>query len=338
MRTQRLMSFALVALALCVALPLHAQERRRVTVLAFDAADTQQDAATALYGAVRTQVAYHRDLALNDVPPQRLDDLLLAVGCTTLDGECAELVQMVTEADWLVFGEVGQTETALTVFDVVRGQPVRTVRLQRTPDAWQDRDDVLLARHLLWGNVGTLSVTSEPPGATVYLDDVLVGVTPVEASQLALRGSVLRVERPGFAPWEARVEVDLGLTEANARLTPLGVAEIETPRERSGSGRAGAWVTSGAGAALLAAGLVTGIESRQNQAAFDRAVDDVELDRDRAETLRDRGTRQSRAANVLLPLGATTLAGGVVWLIVQGRAGEEAADRAASLASGRLTF
>ena len=70
---------------------------------------------------------------------------------------------------------------------------------------------------------GSLLVRSRPPGATVRVDDVAVGVTPVEVPDVAFGTHLVRIELPGYRPWVT--EVDVSGTEqvrVGASLEPGG--------------------------------------------------------------------------------------------------------------------
>ncbi len=70
---------------------------------------------------------------------------------------------------------------------------------------------------------GSLLVRSRPPGATVRVDGVAVGVTPMEVSDVAFGTHLVRIELPGYRPWVS--EVDVAGTEqirVGASLQPGG--------------------------------------------------------------------------------------------------------------------
>ncbi len=70
---------------------------------------------------------------------------------------------------------------------------------------------------------GSLYVDSRPPGAAVSVDDVVVGVTPVEVHEVAFGARGVRIEMPGYRPWVT--EVDVSGTErvrVGASLEPEG--------------------------------------------------------------------------------------------------------------------
>lgn len=79
-----------------------------------------------------------------------------------------------------------------------------------------------------------LRIESEPPGATVRLDDRVIGVTPIEVEFLHYGQRRLALYRTGYrtyseplklkAPWFARWPVDM-LTEV---IMPLGLDDVRT--------------------------------------------------------------------------------------------------------------
>ncbi len=54
---------------------------------------------------------------------------------------------------------------------------------------------------------GSLLVRSRPPGARVRVNDVPVGVTPVEVPDVAFGTHRVRIELPGYRPWVTEVDV-----------------------------------------------------------------------------------------------------------------------------------
>ena len=54
---------------------------------------------------------------------------------------------------------------------------------------------------------GSLLVRSRPPGATVRVDGVAVGVTPMEVPDVAFGTHLVRIELPGYRPWVSEIDV-----------------------------------------------------------------------------------------------------------------------------------
>ena len=70
---------------------------------------------------------------------------------------------------------------------------------------------------------GSLYVDSRPVGAVVSVDDVVVGVTPVEVSDVDFGARRVRIEMPGYRPWATEVDVaGAERIRVAARLEPEG--------------------------------------------------------------------------------------------------------------------
>jgi hypothetical protein len=69
--------------------------------------------------------------------------------------------------------------------------------------------------------LGSLSVASEPPGATVFINGQLVGVTPLDLTDRRAGSLALQITRDGFERWTAAIQVPAGrITRVNATLRP----------------------------------------------------------------------------------------------------------------------
>jgi PEGA domain len=69
--------------------------------------------------------------------------------------------------------------------------------------------------------LGSLSIASEPPGATVFINGRLVGVTPMEVTDRRAGSLALQITREGFERWTAAIQVPAGrLTQVKATLRP----------------------------------------------------------------------------------------------------------------------
>jgi len=84
---------------------------------------------------------------------------------------------------------------------------------------------------------GTLSVTTDPAGAEVYLDDVLRGASPAIIPNLAAGSHILRLEREGYQMMRVPVTISDGKTteystallpmsSGGKRAAPLGAAAV----------------------------------------------------------------------------------------------------------------
>ena len=59
-------------------------------------------------------------------------------------------------------------------------------------------------------STGSLQVTSRPSGAQVFIDDNLIGTTPVLLSEVAAGSRLLRVELSGYKNWTTSVQIKPG--------------------------------------------------------------------------------------------------------------------------------
>ena len=80
----------------------------------------------------------------------------------------------------------------------------------------------------LWFDESTsevvLRIISDPPGASVYIDNTEIGKTPFTSSKLTEGDYDLRVESVGFAPQKARIRVQKGYTSnVSVKLFPMPV-------------------------------------------------------------------------------------------------------------------
>ncbi len=330
------------SLALVVALvllgssaPASAQdEAQRVTVLSVTESGEATGLGDALHGAVRAQIEFHRGFTLDSVPSQSLDDLLLAVGCGTLD-ECADLLREIMETDLIAWGHVdvseGTVSVQLTLWNLQTGMEIRRRShvLGGVSPLFVREHRAVFARALLYGDEARMTVASFPEGATVEIDGEVVGTTPATLDGLSLGPHVVRVSEPGYAAREEVVVADLeeGLVNVVLRSErDVGRATRE-PREPMNTGFL-PWALIAAGSGMVAGGVVSGVQETQTQREFDDVVAERDLDRERAETLRDDGERQARLANALTAAGAVTIVAGVVWKVLSPAADDDSSSSA----------
>src|SRR6266540_4609985 len=96
-------------------------------------------------------------------------------------------------------------------------------------------------RFTLQAATGTLRIESEPSRASVKLDGLDVGATPLVALPVTPGGHVLRVESAGFRPWVRKVNASLGETlQVTARLD-----RVDDPAAQKKALRTGGWVQRG---------------------------------------------------------------------------------------------
>lgn len=307
--------------------PRAALAREVVTVLTFDTSGDTGGLDERMFAALKAQIEFHPDLSLNDVPAQRLDDLLLAVGCATLDEECAPTLADVLGTRLLAWGSVAVTPSAvqvrLTLYDLVAGTEVRTRVHSVAPEdrGLIEESAAVLARSVLYGDDFSLSVSSNAPGATVSVDGRRRGSAPVDIGGLSLGIYRVIVEARGYAPLSTAVVVDIAGATLDASLdvaAPVRERDVaaDEPGTASGSLVGVRAAVIAAGAAVAGVGVGMGVASRGTQREFDDVVAEPALDRARAESLADRGERQAHLANGLVAGGVAVAVAGVIWTVV----------------------
>ncbi len=302
-----------------------------VTVLAFDATGDLDEAAMEFFNGLRTQIEFHRDFRLNDVPPQSLDELLLAVGCTDLDVSCSQMVGDIVGTQVLAWGEYTVDEStatlSMTLFDLELATEIRT----RTHVVPAESRGMLLQNHqvigrsLLYGSEGSLNIVASEDGAQVFVNGEDMGAAPLHMADIPFGLYAVRVEADGFAPYDEIVVVDIGGATESVVLVAGAVASRgreprapRAPRDNAGGSNVGPWVVMGSGVALVAAGVVFGAQKNATQDEFDALVAQPVMDRDEAESLESRGQTQALLSNVGISVGAAALVGGLVWRLARG--------------------
>ena len=160
--------------------------------------------------------------------------------------------------------------------------------------------DVALERSA--SEVAVLTVSGGPAGARVLLDGDEVGQLPLTLGGMEPGARRIRIESPDHGAWEAEVALE-----------PGGATRVHAQLVRSDAGAA-TWRygTYGAGAAMLLAGAIAGGLSLAARSAFFDADNPSRADLDRARAA-------SRAADVLLVLGALTVGFTLTFDLVRSR-------------------
>ena len=78
--------------------------------------------------------------------------------------------------------------------------------------------------------MGTISASSSPLGASVHLDEVYKGITPLTISNVPVGSHTVKVTLPGYEDWSGSITVSAGVTASiSPTLTPLtGTISVTT--------------------------------------------------------------------------------------------------------------
>lgn len=190
---------------------------------------------------------------------------------------------------------------------------------------------------------GSLSVTTTPSGARVYLDNKLIGTSPLHRTVLEVGRYTLQIKSDGHKTIEQIVTIapnrhqELQLELKSALPPPVIPPVVQVPKERPMSGyRIAAWVTLGTGIAGLTLGLTFQLLARKSAIDANNMVSETANNiaaRDDAWVKRYNGLqsttqiRQRVAIGMFVVGGASLVSSLVLFLVEPRRKPESSAGR-----------
>jgi hypothetical protein len=158
--------------------------------------------------------------------------------------------------------------------------------------------DVTATPQLAPEPTGSITVTSNVPGALVEVNGEPAGFSPTVLSNVTVGVHQLRVLAPNLLPWSGTLAV---AADERSWLT-VSLEEPPTARQSPAT-----WIAGGVGAtALITSGILT-ILAAQTHSDFEQATSSEER-----STLRDRGQALNTAADVALVTGVVAMGTAVV--------------------------
>lgn len=243
---------------------------QKIAVWRFDALGIEAELVTRLETLFRSELDR---LAKLPMPVRRDIDRAITGDLRDCTGEekCLTAIGKKLGVDVVVTGTVGAIGENyvlnIKAVDVKTGTQLRRISsdpLRGSPDELIDSVRVaayrLLAPEQIYGGI---LILSDLVGGNVLLDGKVVGKTPLPAPlhKLALGPHTLRVEAPGYAPFEEKVEVRF---QKNTRVVVRLVLDetkvaVLPPVHKTRSGwYSKPWVMAGIGVAAVFVGLVIG--------------------------------------------------------------------------------
>ncbi len=133
--------------------------------------------------------------------------------------------------------------------------PVTTTAIPTTMYGGESADlkAALAGKTVPPGSLGSLSVTSNPPGATIYIDGVRQGISPATIPGISPGSHTLTLKLEGYEDLTLPVSISAGSTQyySSALKTSGSVAPAATTRKSSAPGFGAAAMACVAGALLL---------------------------------------------------------------------------------------
>lgn len=234
----------LVALGVPLAAPPAHASTGTITVglLGIDGANAPAETGPAITDALRRAIPKFSTVRI-EMSQQDPVEVKLVFGCTDEKPDCMAKVGKSLSVGRLIYGSLRKqqgtgvytvTLKQLNVADAtVEKFITETVPLTLLTAGNPELDGLVekwLRELLIDGLRGSLHITSEPPSATVQLDGVAVGVTPLSLNELEVGDHVVKLELPGHISMVRPVTIRGGLIhELTAQLPPRRVALAAKP-------------------------------------------------------------------------------------------------------------
>lgn len=319
----RFKRFAGMALAgMCVFGAGNAYAEDNVAVMKLDAlGENVEEQAGYVLEALQNQVLHSTYMLEANGGDITYTEMQMVTGCDVegsiacYDAACATL-----GAPAIIFGSVKDGgETHLVWY--VSGKGI----FKEMTATITDRESAeLLARDLIIGEMGNLIVTSNVPGADVFVDGKRVGMSAefeesAQPIELIAGNYIVAVRKDGFTKEDAIRVVIEGKKTAKIHVD-MNVAK--DPEDTRKAIKYSGFAAMGAGAALMISGGVIGAFVSKDNKVFNDAIKDAELTVSNSfgaegfSKVNQSGENMARATNILLGVGGGLLAAGVALTVV----------------------
>ncbi len=334
-----------------------AQDALPAAILNFEGENVPEEMTSTLSSIVRNEAMQIDKYRVTNQFPIRLSEVLAVLGCSKESPSCLQQVAEHAEVRVLIFGDVEQTsetyKLSLSIFDSETGRMLNT--LSRTVTETEDpmvsfRKEIETFFAEERGEARTqIRIGSNVDGAEVRIDEVFVGVTPIERKGLPAGNYLIVVSHPSYTSYRETVQLRRGgsielwaelmpVSEEVAATAPAPEATKPAPADtgltatdtrRDDGPRWGPILTVGFGGAALVTSAVFGIALESVERTVEEESRQGTLTAERYDELSRRGRNFQLAHHVLLGVGAAATVGGMIWLVWNGDDG--AADPEVSL-------
>ena len=227
-----------------------------VAVMRIDATGANADkAADALLEAIRKEVTkseYTLDSNGSDISYKEMQDV---TGCEEAVIGCYDSACGVLGSKSIIFGEIAENGDAHVVWHISGKGIFREATAKLTDKAAVDK----LARDIVIGEVGHVIVTSNIPGADVFIDGKRVGMSAeyeenAQPIELVTGNYVVAVRKDGFTKEDA---VSITIKGGETSHVHVDMSVMKDPEEIRNAIKIAGFTTLGVGAAaLIGAGVV----------------------------------------------------------------------------------
>lgn len=331
-------------------------EAINVAVLNLEGNDVDGELLETLTSVLRNEAQQYTSYDIVNQSPINLSEIVVVLGCNTNNPRCLKQAADQLDARVLIYGNVEKLDevhkVTIEVFDASSGEIEQ--RLVRTlPDGedpvveFRRQLESLFTGEPVDGDT-RLRIGSSVEGAKIKINDTMIGTAPIERKGLPVGSYDVRVYADGYESWTATVELAAGddvrlwapLTAAKEGASDQdAVAQGDSGgQDSTGSGQtdlvvdappsSGSETTNiGAWSAIAVGGISLGGSALMGGLMLGAEDDLVELDANSQEQDRDsylterediinRGESYELAHRVLLGVGALSVAGGTMWLLL----------------------
>ena len=245
-----------------------------------------------------------------------LDDMMMAVGCTTLNETCLQMMGQSIKAPGLIIGKISQrgdtVRLQLRWFDVVKGEEAGTTNILLPVDPMVRKPILRGAVRSLMGikaapmpikaTTGGLSITANQPYVEISINGQPRGALPLELRDLEPGTYTIMARLDGYLGWQGEVLVSAD------RMTNVNIEMIPSPKGKKAptffdAVRWPTWLVAGVGVAAIGGGIAFGANMWATQNEIDSIQGDTLEEMRRMESLREDGERDALAANILFGVG-----------------------------------
>jgi hypothetical protein len=240
--------------ALILSAPLSARAAQvSVGLLGIDGASVEPGMGQALTDALRKHLPSLPNMRV-EMKSQDLSEVKLVFGCTDEKPACMAKVGRSLGVDRLIFGSIRKLPQATTYtvslkqLNVVDStiekyitEAVPAEALQKDSPQLHDLVGRWLPALLNDTSRGGFRILTDPPGASVQLDGVPLGQTPLAFAEVEIGEHSVRIEKPGFPPIVRTITVRGGQSDElfvnlqNPGEVARGAAPTQAPTEKGGS-------------------------------------------------------------------------------------------------------
>ena len=260
-----------------------------------------------------------------------LTELSLINGCLDINQDCLILITESFQANILIFGTLDSNGhlvlLQLSQFNLTTANTIDKIFTTEGGLKEFNLEKTLLIKRFMFGNMGSISISSPQDPVEILLDGVPVGNTPLVIDNVLYGKHLLKGRKEGYNNLDREVEVYINeLTQEKFELTSTGsIVSLDPPIKDNSENppnhpkRRWTWITAGVGLAAVAGGVITSLVLNSTQKEFDTYLQNDFLNRQHIDNLQKSGENQALVANILYLGGAVFLITSTVLFFLEGR-------------------